>query len=126
MSKKWDVYKVKMPTTIYCLELEGGRYYVGQTPCGRFQKRFEEHLYLGGAKWTTRFKPLRVLWKENVPDEAADEAEEMAVYKIMLKCGRNSVRGGTFNIARDVHARGPRWLKGIYKENWQKITAVSH
>ena len=122
-----SMYKGKtMPTVIYCLELEGGRYYVGQTPCGRFQKRLDEHKYLGGAKWTTRFKPLRVLWKETVPDEEADEAEEDAVFKIMLKCGRNSVRGGTFNIARDVPRKGPRWLKGVYRENWRRITAVSN
>ena len=115
-----------MSTTIYCLELEGGRFYVGQTPCGRFAKRYEEHMYLGGAKWTTRFKPVRVLWKKRVLDENADDAEEEAVYNIMLKSGRNSVRGGTFNIGSDVPRCGPRWLKGIYKRNWQRIAAVSH
>ena len=103
--------------------MEGGRYYVGQTPEGRFARRLEEHKFLGGAKWTTRFKPQRVLWKERVADEDADAAEEQAVCKIMMERGRNSVRGGTFNIGHDVPRRGPRWLKGIYRENWSTIAS---
>jgi predicted GIY-YIG superfamily endonuclease len=113
-----------MSTTIYGLECAGGRFYVGKTPRGRLAKRFEEHLYYGGAKWTTRFTPKRIMWKFHVDDSEADLAEENAVFQIMLKCGRNSVRGGTFNICSDVSARGPRWLKGPYLKHWDKIAAV--
>jgi predicted GIY-YIG superfamily endonuclease len=111
-------------TTIYCLECADGRYYVGQTPRGRLARRFEEHLYYGGAKWTTRFAPIKIVWKFHVRCELADEAEENAVFEIMLKRGRNSCRGGTFNVGRDVGIRGPRWLKGPYLEHWDAITAA--
>lgn len=113
-----------MRTTIYCLQCAGGRYYVGQTPKGRMQRRFEEHKYNGGAKWTSRFEPKRILWKFDVTGAEADHAEEEAVFQIMLRCGRNSVRGGTFNIGHDVPLRGPVWLKSPYLERWAEITAV--
>ena len=110
--------------TIYCLECEGGRYYVGQTPKGRLHQRFDEHVYYRGSKWTSRFKPKRILWKIDVPSCEADAAEERAVFELMKRYGRNSVRGGTFNIGCDVSKRGPRWLKGIYKEHWNEILAA--
>lgn len=110
--------------TIYCLECEEGKYYVGQTPKGRLQQRFDEHMYYSGSKWTTRYKPKKIMWKFDVPCTRADEEEERAVFELMMQYGRNSVRGGTFNIANDVTRKGPKWLKGLYKQHWHDIIAA--
>jgi predicted GIY-YIG superfamily endonuclease len=80
--------------TIYCLELENSRFYVGQTPTCRLHRRYEEHKYYGGAKWTTRHGVRRLLWAVDVLPDDADEVEDLACLKIMLKHGRNSCRGG--------------------------------
>jgi predicted GIY-YIG superfamily endonuclease len=111
-------------TTIYCLELENGRFYVGQTPTGRLKRRYEEHKYFGGAKWTSRHGVRRLLWAIEVLPSEADEAEDSACLEIMLKHGRNSCRGGKFNIGYDVPSRGPRWLKAPYAGKWQEILAA--
>jgi hypothetical protein len=110
-----------MMQTIYCLELAGGRFYVGQTPVGRFPTRYEEH-FRGGSKWTLRFKPVRVMWTRDVPFGDADRIEDAEVLKIMLEHGANSCRGGTFNIARDV-SFCPMWAKRGYRDNWVQIAS---
>ena len=107
--------------TIYCLELIEGRFYVGQTPKGRMDKRYDEHIRWKGAKWTTRYPPVRILWSYDVEDKDANETEERECCSIMMNHGPNSCRGGTFNIGYPVPMRGPRWLKGIYLENWCEI-----
>ena len=99
--------------TLYCLELVGGRFYVGQTPFGRFSRRYDEH-FRRGAKWTTRFAPRRVLWTREVPKTDADYLEDRACCEIMREHGLNSCRGGTFNIGRDVRVM-PKWAKPMYK-----------
>ena len=110
-----------MHTTIYCLELVGGRYYIGQTPLGRFDCRYKEH-FLGGAKWTTRFKPVKVLWTKAVSCSEADEAEDSAVLEVMLEHGPNSCRGGSFNIGKDI-TKCPWWAKSHYRDNWGQIAS---
>ena len=110
--------------TIYCLELEQGRFYVGQTPAGRLKNRYAEHKYYHGSEWTRRYPPKRILHSYDVPDKSEDEAEDQAVCEMMMKHGRNSCRGGTFNTRYDVGRRGPNWLKGVFKQNWGKILAA--
>ena len=107
--------------TIYCLRLAGGRFYVGQTPEGRFKIRYEENFH-GGSRWTLRFKPIEVLWTRSVSFVDADRVEDEAVLQIMLQNGPNSCRGGSFNIAKDV-AMCPLWAKKDYRDNWGQIAS---
>ena len=109
--------------TLYCLKLEKGRYYVGETPKGRFERRLWEHDH-GGAKWTTRFPVQGVVWTREVADGDIEREEDAANVAIMKRRGKNSCRGGSFNIGRDVYAM-PRWAKDVYRNSWAQIEASS-
>jgi predicted GIY-YIG superfamily endonuclease len=106
---------------IYCLQLEGGRFYIGQTPCTRLRMRYEEHLYRHGSLWTSRFKPLKLMWFKKTTLDEADRIEDEECLKIMLEHGPNSCRGGKFNTRYDVSLKGPKWLKSPYLERWPEI-----
>ena len=110
--------------TLYCLSCEEGRFYVGQTPQGRFETRLSEHKFHNGAKWTTRFKPLTVLWTRAVPDNKVEYEEDVECCGIMRKHGINSCRGGLFNIGRDVRTI-PFWAQPMYKAAESEIMAAS-
>ena len=113
-----------MARTLYCLRLTGGRFYVGQTPVGRFARRLHEHIHLGGALWTTRFPPIDVLWTRVVSENFVEEEEDRACCHIMRLRGINSCRGGLFNIARDV-AKLPKWAQAVYKNHEQEIMTAT-
>ena len=109
--------------TLYCLECEHHRFYVGETPCGRFDKRLYEHKYKQGAKWTTLHKPIRVLWKRTVADDEVKRLEDEETCRIMMTHGINSVRGGLFNIGTDVKTL-PWWARDPYTEHRDAILAA--
>lgn len=76
---------------IYVLELVGGKYYVGKTNNPGF--RIEQHFHSGGAVWTRKYSPLRVLELINDCDDY-DEDKYTRIY--MDKYGIENVRGGSF------------------------------
>ena len=51
-------------------------------------------------------------------------AEDEANVRIMMLRGKNSSRGGSFNIGRDVTVM-PHWAKDVYQRNWGQIEACS-
>jgi len=106
--------------TLYCLALNQGRKYVGETPVHRFSRRLEEHIRFAGAKWTHRFGFRKLLWKREVPDNEITQAENDATLKIMRAEGLNAVRGGDFVICRDVR-RIPSWALKMYHEYAEEI-----
>ena len=110
--------------TLYCLECGPGRFYVGQTPQGRFQARLREHKHSNGAKWTTAHKPTGVLWTRRVGEDEVEAAEDRACCMVMRLHGLNSCRGGLFNIGRDVREM-PGWAQPIYKRFETEILAAS-
>lgn len=76
---------------IYVLELVGGKYYVGKTNNPGF--RIEQHFHSGGATWTCKYSPVRVLELINDCDDY-DEDKYTRIY--MDKYGIENVRGGSF------------------------------
>ena len=76
---------------IYVLELLGGKYYVGKTNNPGF--RIEQHFHSGGAVWTRKYSPVRVLELINDCDDY-DEDKYTRIY--MDKYGIENVRGGSF------------------------------
>lgn len=80
-----------MPT-IYVLQCERNRYYIGKTD-RPLENRVEEHFNRSGSEWTRRYKPIKVIEiKQN-----ADDFDEDKYTKIYMKqFGIEKVRGGTY------------------------------
>ena len=114
-----------MARTLYCLKLAEGRFYVGQTPVGRFKRRLYEHRFLKGALWTTRFPPIDVVWTRTVSENFIKEEEDRACCHIMRLRGINSCRGGLFNIGRDVR-RLPKWAQPVYRRHEREIMEATN
>lgn len=77
-------------TTIYTLELENGKYYIGRstTPKQRILNHFQEH----GSEWTKLHKPINVLIQ--VKGDEFDEEKHTLI--AMEKYGIDNVRGGSY------------------------------
>ncbi len=88
--------------TIYVLECQDGKYYVGMT--SHRQRRFRQHLSGGGSAWTQKYPPLQ-LWKEyrRVPQRYALGLEAQITAELMWKLGVNNVRGAMFAQTRAFH-----------------------
>jgi len=80
--------------TIYALELESNKYYVGQTHRGIAANiRFQEHKSGNGSEWTRLYKPISIL--ETYETESLFE-EDILTKKYMIKYGIENVRGGSY------------------------------
>ena len=79
-------------STVYALELEDGRYYIGKTV--DMDKRYNEHLTgHRSSTWTRKYKPLSII--ETIPNaHCLDEDKLTAEY--MMKHGIDNVRGGPY------------------------------
>jgi len=74
---------------VYVLELEGNKYYVGQTR--NFLKRILQHTDLyNKQKWTRKYKPVKIL--ELVHNTEFLERDKTLEY--MRRFGWENVRGG--------------------------------
>jgi hypothetical protein len=78
-------------TTIYILELEHGRYYVGKTD--NVGKRFHEHMTGKGSSWTRKYKPVSI--EKSIPNCSPFD-EDKYVKECMAKYGIKNVRGGSY------------------------------
>lgn len=93
-TKRWLSRRKRF--TVYVLECEHDKYYVGCTNNRR--RRMQEHLSeRGGSKWTRIHKPVR-LAKEyrRIPSEYYLGKEAQVTAELMLKNGINNVRGAMF------------------------------
>ena len=82
-----------MTTTIYILQLNNDKYYVGKTN-KLLNDRYQEHLDGIGSFWTKKYKPLSIIKQiENSSpfDEDRYVKEYMSIY------GIENVRGGSYN-----------------------------
>lgn len=78
-------------TTVYVLELESKKYYVGQT--NDFKKKLEEHKNGKGVEWTQKYKFKCV--KKAVPGDSFTENYYTLLYMNMH--GVENVRGGIYH-----------------------------
>ncbi len=80
--------------TIYALQLEKGKYYIGKTQRLEGVKlRFEEHLTGRGSEWTKLYKPMSIV--ESYGHYSTFE-EDVLTKKYMMKYGIENVRGGSY------------------------------
>lgn len=75
--------------TIYCLELEGGKYYVGMSR--NALNRVEAHIAEKGAAWTKKHRPVDY---ERVESDMKLSDEDRITLEMMAKYGVANVRGG--------------------------------
>lgn len=80
-----------MKNTLYVLKLEGNNYYVGTTD--NLYRRFDEHCSGQGAKWTSLYKPIDIVFTLDNPTKF-DENNYTKEY--MIKYGIDKVRGGSY------------------------------
>ena len=80
-----------MPTNIYILRLQGGKYYVGKTE--NVMQRYADHMRGAGAAWTRKYKPTDIL---KVIENASPFDEDRYVKEYMKRYGIDNVRGGAY------------------------------
>jgi predicted GIY-YIG superfamily endonuclease len=80
-----------MQESLYVLELEGGKRYVGKS--ADVAKRFEQHKSGSGSAWTRLHKPIRIL--ETRPLTSIHD-ETNVTKDLMKKYGVDNVRGGAY------------------------------
>ena len=77
-------------TTIYTLELENNKYYVGRSNYPKI--RILEHFSENGSEWTKKYKPIKIL--SEIIGEPFDEEKYTLI--AMDKYGIDNVRGGSY------------------------------
>lgn len=86
-------------TTIYVLECEGGKYYVGMTSHRR--RRFRQHFQSSGSAWTRKYPPQQILQEyRRIPSRFALGMEAQVTAQLMWEHGVNNVRGAMFSQTR--------------------------
>lgn len=112
--------------TVYILELENGKYYVGSTT--NRKRRLQEHIKRKGSKWTKEHRPVRVLREyRRIPSRYVLGMESRVTAECMLKFGVDNVRGSMFCGTREFHmGDAPALTKfiGHYNDlNYRKVSA---
>lgn len=79
--------------TIYTLELEEGKFYVGRCQSHRIDERIQEHFNNKGSAWTSMYKPVSVL---SVSKNCSVFDEDSETLKLMSEKGYDCVRGGKY------------------------------
>src|SRR5690242_17506106 len=77
--------------SVYVLQLENGKYYVGYTEKPIYE-RINEHKNNRGAKWTKLHKYVATLMQK--PGDT--KLETVTTLEMMAKFGWQNVRGGTY------------------------------
>lgn len=102
---------------VYVLLLEDWKFYVGFT-IRAFKIRYEEHCdgeSAGGAKWTNKYKPIKVLYCQ----PGSKQNEDIMTLAMMKHCGWQNVRGGSWcHVEANLP---PHSLLGFYDEAAEKL-----
>ena len=77
--------------TIYILQLECGKYYVGKTK--NMDIRYRQHMNGNGSFWTKKYKPIKI--EREIPN-CSNFDEDRYVKEYMSRYGVDNVRGGAY------------------------------
>jgi predicted GIY-YIG superfamily endonuclease len=88
-----------MPTNVYVLRLQHGKYYVGKTsdPSSRIRSHFQGY----GSVWTQMHPPIGVI---EVRENVSNIEEDLVTKEYMSRYGWQNVRGGSYcnpNLRRE-------------------------
>jgi len=86
-----------MKISLYLLELQNNKYYVGQTDNVDF--RYRDHVNGEGAKWTKIHKPVKIILSKQIEIKSIRESllyENWMTLHFMEKYEWQNVRGGEF------------------------------
>ena len=95
------VKDINAPTSIYKLNLENGKKYIGKTT--DVDRRMEQHFSGRGAKVTRKFKPQSGKVIDEVPGFFSDDTEQYYTEQNIQKYGYNNVRGGKYTNSNTLH-----------------------
>jgi len=93
-------------TTVYVLECEHDKYYVGSTV--NLKRRMKQHFHnsRSGSVWTKKHKPIRVCKiYRRIPYRHKLGFESQVTAELMWEKGINNVRGAMYLYARDYNAK---------------------
>lgn len=110
--------------TLYVLECEGGKYYVGVTT-KTAEERFREHVRgKMAAYWTKHHQPLRIVESRSIGEMTYKDAqviENKKTREMIKEKGLNNVRGGDLRADEELVSRFGR----VYgRSDWEAITTV--
>ena len=91
---------INAPTSIYKMNLKGGKKYVGKTT--DVDRRMNQHFSGNGAKVTKKFKPIDAKVVDEVPGLFSDEVEQEYMEKYLDKHGYENVRGGYYTNSKTL------------------------
>lgn len=91
---------INAPTTIYKLNLEDGKKYVGKTT--NFDRRMDQHFSGNGSKVTKKFKPIDGKTIDEVTGFFSDEVEQGCTEEYIKKYGYDKVRGGYYTNSKTL------------------------
>jgi predicted GIY-YIG superfamily endonuclease len=100
--------------TVYVLECEDDKYYVGSTR--NRKQRYRQHFDnpKGGSKWTKLHKPIKVIAEyKRIPEKYLMGMESQKTAEYMIKFGVNNVRGASFCFARNFEHADISTLTGF-------------
>lgn len=107
----------------YVLKCEKGMYYVGKTD-RELITRFKEHSFDSTCSFTSKYKPISILYSEQVDNDDTEENktkhmfyEDNLVKKYMLEYGINNVRGGSYSTLNLSNTK----IKFLKKELFSSI-----
>ena len=92
---------INAPTTIYKLNLEDGKKYIGKTT--NFDRRMDQHFSGNGSKVTKKFKPIDGKTIDEVPGFLSDEIEHEYTEEYIKKYGYDKVRGGYYTNSKNIN-----------------------
>ena len=99
-TKYSEIKDINAPTSIYKLNLQGGKKYVGKTT--NVDRRMDQHFSGNGAKVTKKFKPLSGKILEEVPGFFSDYVEQEYTEEYIDKYGYENVRGGRYTNSKTL------------------------
>ena len=94
-------YNINQETSIYQLNLEDGKKYVGKTT--NYDRRMREHYGGRGSEVTKKFKPIDGDLIDTCPGYFSDKLEQKHTDRAIREYGYDKVRGGKYVNSKTLH-----------------------